>query len=111
MRKVYVNKESGNGTHLQGTISTTLSHLRSILGEPEYECEFGYPMDKTTTEWTLEFPDDTIATIYDWKLQFQPSPDELYDWHIGGKSKVAVSRVTELIKGEKDYEVENTKQD
>ena len=105
--KVAVNTTSGNGTHLQGSVMTTLARLKELLGKPEYEDHIGWPHEKTTTEWVLEFEDGVVATIYDWKERFQPT--EEYDWHIGGKSKVAAHRVEALVSGEENYEIETQK--
>ena len=109
MNKVIVNNASVNGTCLQGYVKTTLRVLKSILGKPEYEEEYGYPMDKVTTEWNLTFPCGTVATIYDWKLPRQPSYDEEYEWHVGGNGKIAEVLVNRLINGEEKYEIENKK--
>jgi len=79
-----------NGTHLQGYINATYDQLVARFGQPD---EGG---DKTTVEWVLAFADGTIATIYDWK-EYE-TPMYAYDWHIGGKSKTAVSRVTQALK-------------
>lgn len=78
------------GTWLQGTIATTYGKLVETFGEPN-----GSPGDKTTVEWILRFPDGTIATIYDWKLN--NTPKDLYDWHIGGRTKTAVSAVLSAV--------------
>lgn len=74
------------GTSLRGYIDTDYATLCSILGKgiPEYG-------DKTTQEWILEFDDNTIATIYNYKLDY--TPIDRYSWHIGGKS----SRVVDLV--------------
>jgi hypothetical protein len=41
------------------------------------------------------FPDGTVATIYDWKLS--QTPKDLYDWHIGGHSKKAVTAIIQAM--------------
>jgi hypothetical protein len=47
----------------------------------------------------LLFEDGTRVTLYDWKRYEDGAPemDELYDWHIGGDSLFAVSRVVEAL--------------
>ena len=60
---------------------------------------FGEPEgggDKTTVEWVLQFEDGTVATIYDWKES--ETPMGMYNWHIGGRNKTAVTRVTSAFK-------------
>jgi hypothetical protein len=79
-----------NGTHLQGYIRATYAELVERFGEPTGGG------DKTTVEWCLAFEDGTIATIYDWK-EYE-TPMYAYDWHIGGKNKTAVTRVTSTFK-------------
>jgi hypothetical protein len=79
-----------NGTSLQGYIRATYAELVERFGEPEAGG------DKTTVEWCLAFEDGTIATIYDWK-EYE-TPMYAYDWHIGGMSKTAVTRVTSTFK-------------
>ncbi len=74
---------SVNGTHLQGYVTTTYAHLVHVLGKPTYT-----DGDKVTCEWTIQFRDGTIATIYDWKTEC--TPHELYDWHVGGNDPRAV---------------------
>ena len=83
-------RSMASGTSLQGTIATTYDRLVEAFGEPN-----GNPGDKINSEWILKFPDGTIATIYDWKLS--QTPKDLYDWHIGGHSKKAVSSVLSVM--------------
>ena len=79
-----------NGTSLQGYIRATYAELVERFGEPEGGG------DKTTVEWCLAFEDGTIATIYD--LKEYETHMYAYDWHIGGKSNTAVTRVTQAFK-------------
>ena len=83
-----------NGTSLQGYIRATYAELVERFGEPEGGG------DKTTVEWCLAFEDGTIATIYDWK-EYE-TPMYAYDWHIGGKSDRAVTRVKQAFKQKVD---------
>lgn len=80
-----------NGTHLQGSTYTTFDTLVELLGESSGSG------DKVTQEWIIEFSDGTIATIYDWKEY--STPMGLYDWHIGGHSRIAVEHVEALLDG------------
>ena len=79
-----------NGTSLQGYITATYDQLVARFGQPDGGG------DKTTVEWVLEFADGTVATIYDWKEE--DTPMSMYNWHIGGKNKTAVARVTHALK-------------
>ena len=85
-----VNRGLANFTSLQGRIVTTYDKLVETFGEPN-----GGPGDKTNSEWILMFPDGTVATIYDWKLS--QTPKDLYDWHIGGHSKKAVTAIIQAM--------------
>ena len=82
--------QQANGTSLQGYITATYDQLVARFGQPDGGG------DKTTVEWVLEFADGTVATIYDWKLD--ETPTDMYNWHIGGKNKTAVTRVTSTFK-------------
>jgi hypothetical protein len=88
-----INKKNGiaRGTSFQGCVRTTYDKLVSLLGDPLPGSSDG----KTTCEWILEFEDNTIATIYDWKLS--STPKDLYDWHIGGVSLKALDYVEEAL--------------
>jgi hypothetical protein len=79
-----------NGTSLQGYVQATYAQLVERFGQPEGGG------DKTTVEWMLKFEDGTVATIYDWKVD--ETPTYMYNWHIGGKNKTAVTRVTQSLK-------------
>jgi hypothetical protein len=78
-----------NMTSLQGYMRATYNQLVSRFGEPDGGG------DKTTVEWVLKFEDGTVATIYDWKECSTPMYE--YDWHIGGKSKRAVTLVEQAL--------------
>jgi hypothetical protein len=79
-----------NGTSLQGYLPARFDQLVEVFGEPT---DSG---DKTTAEWCLQFEDGTVATIYDWK-EYE-TPMGLYHWHVGGESKLAVTRVTQAFR-------------
>lgn len=85
-----------NGTHLQGHVKTTYAHLVHILGKPN--CTDG---DKTTAEWDIRFDDGTVATIYDWNTD--QTPQDLYDWHVGGNEPRAVVLVGMILNAAVSY--------
>ena len=88
---------SVNGTHLQGSVLTTRARIETVFGAPTYDTDDAY--DKVMTEWVIAFDNGTVATIYDWK-RYESGPvglDELYDWHIGGASPDAVTKVKALL--------------
>jgi hypothetical protein len=89
--KVNNDSTSVKGTSLKGYITTTYETLVNLLG-PSLE---GSDDGKTTAEWTLEFDDGTVATIYDWKTG--STPTNLHQWHIGGKTHQAVELVEKAL--------------
>jgi len=88
---------TGTGSSLQGYVTTTRSSLIQTFGMPTFSSDEEY--EKVTTEWIIKFEDGTIATIYDWKRYEEGAPvlNEVYEWHIGGYSETAVSRVQETL--------------
>ncbi len=93
-----------SGTHRQGDMKLEFSELVSILGKP-HESD-GYKVD---AEWSLQFGDGTVATIYNWKNgpnylnQEFGEPRSAYpvesitDWHVGGFTEQAFIMVKGLI--------------
>ena len=90
MKFTQADWDAVNGTSLQGYVPATYDQLVERFGQPEGGG------DKTTVEWCLKFEDGTVATIYDWKVD--ETPTYMYNWHIGGKNKTAVTRVTQSLK-------------
>jgi hypothetical protein len=94
MKKI-INKDlmAANGTSLMGYFTATYNEVVAKFGEP-LEGD-GY---KVSVEWIVVFEDDTVATIYDWKTESPAyTPDEPYEWHIGGhKMKAAEYILAEM---------------
>ena len=88
-----------SGTSLRGYIETTRAHIETVFGSPTIDHGENGGGYKCTTEWYLLFEDGTRATLYDWKRYEEGAPkmDEHYEWHIGGDSLFAVSRVVEAL--------------
>ena len=74
-----------NGTSFHDhTFIATVSDLRHVLGEPDFESNDGE--DKNNFDWIMETEDGEVFTVYDWK-EYRPLPeDEVIEWHIGGRS-------------------------
>ena len=90
--KINTNTIMTNGTSLKGYITTTYDYLVKKLGEPIV----GRSGDgKVTCEWHIEFPNNVVATIYDWKTT--STPMESYDWHIGGRGTEVIDNVSRLL--------------
>lgn len=87
---------NASGTSLQGYITATQSDLIDTFGEP---IRFDEDTDKVTLEWTIQFVNDEIATIYDWKRYELGTPgmNEVCEYHIGGNSRDVVSLVKEAM--------------
>jgi antirestriction protein ArdC len=84
-----------NGTSLQGNISATSKQLEAVFGKPDL-----YEDEKVKVLWAVKFdgPDgEEIASIYDWKNDNAPGDEEVYDWHIGGNSPLAVELVKNVF--------------
>lgn len=79
-------------TGLVGYVMTDYKTLVEKLGEPHYTGEG----EKVTCEWQIVI-DSVVATIYDWKEH--ETPKGMYDWHIGGKNKLAEALVNRLVRG------------
>ena len=84
------------GTSLKGYIETTYEQLKSVFGDPYYGPN-DEDSDKITCEWIITFGDGKVATIYDWKTE--ATPDDLYDWHIGGSDRKVVDYIGTLMSG------------
>ena len=86
-----------NDTSLMGYMDVSYDRLVELFGEP---CDGdGY---KTDAEWSIEFDDGTVATIYNWKN----GPNyrggygdikKIKEWNIGGKNHKAVDKIHKLM--------------
>ena len=89
--------QDANGTSLKGYVTTTFNKLKIAFGEPLVHIAPS-AMEKVTIEWVIRFSDGTIATIYDWKgYGYQPAPNEVYEWHVGGHVASAVALVKDHL--------------
>jgi hypothetical protein len=87
-----------SGSSLKGYIRIPYKILKKRLGRPG---KFnGY---KTDAEWNLQFPDGTIATIYNWKNGKNYNgrkglrKGKITEWHIGGFDNKAFEHVAGLF--------------
>jgi antirestriction protein ArdC len=90
-----IDKVDIDGTSLQGNISATSNQLEAVFGKPDL-----YDEGKVKVLWSIKFdgPDgEEVATIYDWKNDNAPGDDEVYDWHIGGNTPLAVELVKNVF--------------
>ena len=96
----FVHATDFSGTGLQGQVTVTYEKLVRCFGEPTCTYDDG----KVQAQWCLRFADGTMATIYDWKAgdaycgSGRGKPvEKITDWHIGGYSEYAVTRVREYL--------------
>ncbi|MAS48174.1 MAG: hypothetical protein CL557_12305 [Alphaproteobacteria bacterium] len=96
--KTHKERMCSNMTYRVGEIETTYGKLLHSFGKP-YPCD-GYKVD---AEWTLQFDDGQVATIYNWKDGHNylgedgTSVEDITDWHIGGRKEIVVRRVKEIL--------------
>lgn len=91
--KIKVNDRNSNinFSGLVGYVEATYEELVEVLGEPDTD------FDKSTAHWTVEAPDGTVATIYDYKNYMTPVGK--YDWHIGGHDESKARLLVEFMLG------------
>lgn len=88
-------------SHVMGYLNVKYADLVEALGEPGVNSD-PYKQD---AEWLLEFPDGTVATVYNYKdgrayLGDEGKPvEEITDWHVGGHHPDALRLVAELVRG------------
>jgi hypothetical protein len=94
-----VNEMLVNGTSLQGHIDVDYATLCELFGEPSEN----YDDYKSDAEWVVQFDDGTVATIYNYKNgrnycgPSAPAREDITEWNIGGKSKLAAQLVREEV--------------
>ncbi len=90
------------GTSLIGHVKISYDKLVSVFGKEHSE---GSMDNKTLASWSIQFPDKTVATIYNWKDGKNYDPVDGLDkenidmWHIGGKDEKAFHYITLLLWG------------
>jgi hypothetical protein len=91
--------EAVSGTSLQGSLAISYSTLVEIFGSEHSEGD-GYKVD---AEWQLQFSNGVVATIYNYKDGVNYCGEDglpvedITDWHIGGKSRLAEKTVEQYI--------------
>jgi len=91
-KKIKINDRTNNisGTSLVGYVKATYEELVEAFGEPDYD------MDKSTAHWSIQAPNGTVATVYDYKNYSIPTGE--YAWHVGGHT-VAALLLVEFMTG------------
>ena len=86
------------GSCFQGYISAEYFELKRIFGKA-----LSGDMRKIDAYWKIEFPDGTIATIYNYKdgrkyLGKHGTPKSRINiWHVGGFSETAVTLIKSVL--------------
>lgn len=90
MKTMWKKTKDIYGTAFVDSININYKKLVDTFGKPHLSDGF-----KTDAEWGLEFPDGTVATIYNWKNGKNYLGDDgletenITTWHIGGKNRLA----------------------
>ena len=91
-----------NGTSYKGHINISYDKLVSVFGKEHIE---GDKFDKILCEWAFEFPDKTVATIYNYKTGKNYDPiygkdkEDIDLWHVGGFDSLAFHYINLLLMG------------
>lgn len=89
------------GTSLQGYLDVDFATLKRAFGKPMLYKDNGAKID---AEWVLRFNDEVIVTIYNYKDGKNycgskgTATTKIRDWHIGGKSELAVNLVNQALR-------------
>lgn len=78
----YTTKSADETSFFGHAFQASVQDLRSILGEPKFECNDG--SDKTNFEWVMETESGEVFTVYDWKEYKKLKETEIIEWHVGG---------------------------
>ena len=81
--------EFGEGTCLQGYVTTNYLKLCSLFGAPSFEG------DKSSVDWCVKI-DGHVVTIYDY-YDHCTKDGSPHEFHIGGESKLVVALVRSLV--------------
>ena len=81
-----------NMSSLQGRLNVSFDELVRCFGPPSFE----WASEKTQCEWYLVFEDNTIATIYDYKMGEIPV-HQINNWSVGGFTKRAYTHVLSTL--------------
>lgn len=91
--------ELTSGTSLKGTLyNTTYASLVKHFGEPKWTTYTRNDEPDIFCEWTIDFFDGVMASIYDWRIG-GVHPKDNTEWRVGGKSTDAYHKVQLVLEG------------
>ena len=93
-RDIVLNKMVG--THFFGSFKgLSFTQITELFGTPITSEE-----DHVKYQWLIEFEDGLLATIYDWKVDYEKSSvwTDPIEWHVGGHDPRVMDRVYKLTK-------------
>ena len=88
------------GTSLVGVISVSYSRLVELFGDSKQWDEY-----KTDANWTIEFDDGLVVTIYNYKNGVNYlgkdglEKEDIIEWNIGCKAKEGLERIILILSG------------
>ena len=89
------NYRNTGGTSRQGELDGYhRDDIEKVFGPPVYDEPS--PDGKVQMEWVIEFPDGTVATIYDYK-QYDVATEDIDYWSIGGHKPLAAYYVKKAM--------------
>ena len=89
------NYRNSGGTSRQGELDGYhRDDIEKVFGPPVYDEPS--PDGKVQMEWVIEFPDGTVATIYDYK-QYDVATEDIDYWSIGGHKPLAAYYVKKAM--------------
>ena len=93
-----------SGTHLHGHLNRTYDQLVSVFGEPHFRyIPRAGAEDKIDIEWSFEFPDGRVFTVYNWKngkayLGHEGQDvEDITEWNVGAHGMSAYHSLKELL--------------
>lgn len=95
------------GTSLQGYIQATYEQMVKVFGEPS-TLYGGHSDNSIQLCWEVQFDNGNVARVYDWKREEPLTADEVYAWHIGGRSISAVTHVHDAFRVVHQFQTRST---
>jgi hypothetical protein len=86
-------------TSLKGSIKTSYNNILNKLGPSQKD----FDNSKVDAEWTIEWEDGEIATLYNWKNgrnycgNYGDRIEDIINWNIGGFNHDIVSRLYNIL--------------